>query len=448
MSKRLGARAVVVGAGMGGLMAAESLSRFFDEVLVLEKDALTEEWLPRMGVPQGAHVHSLLVQGRRNLERLFPGLTSELLDRGAVCSRSGLEFALYDGPGWQPERDLGLSILTMSRPLLETTVREFVARNPRITIRQEVKVEGWSFQGERVTGVVTEDGTLAADLVVDATGRAGNPKQWLEAGGFGPLEEASLEIGTGYASALFKKPEGWKSRIDSIAVFPAAPDSRGGFIFSIEGGRMLCSLGGRYAEAPSGDPAAWMEFARTLCQPDIYEWISQCERLTPIKVFRAPVSRWRHYERLQRFPQGLLPVGDAVAHVNPLRGQGMTLASEHVRHLGEVLAERAAAGESLDGICRPYFQRIHEFTKMVWEGLETYEFTYATTKGDRPADIDGRIAFSKALRQLMITDAQAHRLMVEITQMVTPPSELPRSGVVDRVMALLKAGAPPEPVEA
>src|ERR1700752_4785383 len=122
----LGQRAIVVGAGMGGMMAAQVLAKFFAEVTVLDKDTLPDPPAARQGVPQGAHVHALLVQGRRNLEKLFPGLTSDLIDRGVVCSRGGLEFVIHDSAGWQPRRDLGLLLLTMSRPLLEGAARDML----------------------------------------------------------------------------------------------------------------------------------------------------------------------------------------------------------------------------------------------------------------------------------------------------------------------------------
>jgi glycine/D-amino acid oxidase-like deaminating enzyme len=56
--------AVVIGAGMGGLAAAGALSDFFGRVIVLDRDKLPSEGVPRSGVPQGAHTHGLLVGGR------------------------------------------------------------------------------------------------------------------------------------------------------------------------------------------------------------------------------------------------------------------------------------------------------------------------------------------------------------------------------------------------
>jgi 2-polyprenyl-6-methoxyphenol hydroxylase-like FAD-dependent oxidoreductase len=442
---RLGGRAVVVGAGMGGMMAAQVLSRHFDEVLVLDKDALPAAPKARMGVPQGAHVHALLVQGRRNLETLFPALTSALLDRGAVCSRGGLEFRIHDAAGWQPTRDLQLPLLVMSRPLLETTVREFLKRNPRVTVRDETRVEGWTFSGDRLTGVVVsgDDGpeTIAADFVVDACGRSGESLSWLEAGGFGPVEETRLEIGTGYASAIFKKPEGWRSSADHLSVHGADPDTRGGFAFSIEDDLWHVSLNGRFEQQPSGDPDKFLAFAKSLCTPDIYDWISQGERITPVKVYKAPISRWRHYEKLDRAPDGVLPLGDALAHVNPLFGQGMTLASAHAMVLRDLLAERAASGEGLAGVAGPYFERARGFTQTVWEGLENVEFSHASTKGERPADIDIRMAFTRAVRTLMEDDAELHRLFISVGQLVLPPSVLRRPDIIERVLRVVRQPA-------
>lgn len=439
----LGQRALVVGAGMGGMMAAQVLSKFFQAVVVLDKDDLPEAPAPRLGAPQGFHVHALLAQGRRNLERLFPGITSDLFDRGAVGIRAGLDFRTYDFAGWQPRRNLDLAMLCMSRPLLEGAVRDQLKRNPRVEIRDNTAVEGWRFTDGALTGVVVGGDagpeTLAADLVIDATGRSGDSLSWLEAGGYGPIEETTLEIGTGYASAIFRKPADWQGPADSISISSGDPDTRGGFLFSVEDDCWLASLTGRFDHAPPGDPAKWMEFARNLCVPQFYERVSQGERITPIKIYRAPISRWRRYEKLARHPERVLPVGDALAHVNPIFGQGMTLASVHATVLWDILAERAANGEGLGGLAAPYFTRSHAFTRGVWQGLENVEFRYAKTKGDRPADIDRRIAFSDGLRELIVEDAEVHKLLAQVGNLIRTGDVLMRPDIVDRVRQKIQA---------
>ena len=441
-SGSLGSRAVVVGGGMGGLMAAEVLAHYFAEVVILEKDVLPKEPISRMGAPQGSHVHALLVQGRRNLERLFPGFTDTLKARGAVSSISGLEFRVHDGGGWHPRRNTELMLLTMSRPLLEGVVREATLANPHVTLREDVRAGGWCFTDGVVAGVSVDSGEIvAADLVVDASGRSGNSVAWLEEGGYGPVEETSLEIGTGYASAFFKKPANWKGDIHSMVIRTVGDDSRGGIILSVENDRWLASLLGRFDQQPSGDPEKFMAFAKSLCVPDFYEWVSQGEQITPIKVYKAPVSRWRHYERLPAFPQRLLPVGDALAHVNPIFGQGMTLASAHVMELWEVLEQRATTAANIDNLAIDYFPRVNRFTGTVWSGLETVEFGFPTTKGVRPPDIDARMAYSRALRDLIVDDPEIHRLMIGVGQLVYPPEALQRPDIVSRVRERMQVNA-------
>lgn len=74
-------RAVVIGAGMAGLLAARVLTNAFDEVTILERDSFPEEPVARRGVPQGRHVHVMLLAGKATLEDTCSRTT------GRTCSR-------------------------------------------------------------------------------------------------------------------------------------------------------------------------------------------------------------------------------------------------------------------------------------------------------------------------------------------------------------------------
>jgi 2-polyprenyl-6-methoxyphenol hydroxylase-like FAD-dependent oxidoreductase len=74
--------AVVLGASMAGLLAARTLSDFFETVTVVERDLLPDDAANRRGVPQGRHLHALLARGAQALEELFPGLLDELVIDG------------------------------------------------------------------------------------------------------------------------------------------------------------------------------------------------------------------------------------------------------------------------------------------------------------------------------------------------------------------------------
>src|SRR5262245_19274657 len=120
MAGRIGARAIVVGAGMGGLTAARVLADYFERVLVLESDSLPADAVDRAGIPQGRHVHALLAGGQRALEDLFHGFEHDLAKAGAVPLRVGLDIrAERAGADAFPQRDLGFLAYAMSRSLVE-----------------------------------------------------------------------------------------------------------------------------------------------------------------------------------------------------------------------------------------------------------------------------------------------------------------------------------------
>ena len=440
--QQLGERAIVIGAGMGGLMAAGVLARYFAEVLVLDKDRLPAEAEPRMGVPQSAHAHALLVGGRRNMEKIFPGLLSEMVDGGAIVTRHGFEFRVCDWLGWWPKRDTGLSTVTMTRPLLEGAVRGMLARNGRVTIRDGVTVSGWKHAGKEIVLTVSgaQPQTLKADFVIDATGRAGQAKEMLEANGYGPVEEVVVGIGETYTTAMFEIPAGLNDAAHSFIVYGAPPVSHTGFLFAVEGNRWICSLNGRFDEAPPRDPQGYMAFARNLSDPCIHDRISKAKQLTPFVTYRPMESKWRRYEKLAEFPDRLLPLGDAIAQVNPIYGQGMALASHHAMCLWQAFEDRAKDGASLDGVAREYLAATFSFTQQVWSGLEVVDFAFPKTTGERPADIEQRQAFTYALRRLGQEDPEVHRLMMRVNQLVEPGSVLGREDIVARVQAIMAKG--------
>lgn len=441
--RQLGERAIVIGAGMGGLMAAGVLARYFAEVLVLDRDRLPAEAEPRMGVAQGAHAHALLVGGRRNVEKIFPGFTSDIIDGGAIVARHGLEFRIRDWLGWWPKRDIGLSGIFMTRPLLEGTVRSLLARNGRVTIRDGVAVSGWKQEGQHIAVSVAGEPsqTLKADFVIDATGRAGQAKEMLEANGYGPVEEVVVGIGETYTTAMFEIPAGLNDAAHSFMVNGAPPVSHTAFLFAVEGGRWICSLGGRFDEAPPRDPQGYMAFAKNLSDPCIHDRISTAKQLTPVVTYRPMESKWRRYEKLAEFPDRLLPLGDAIAQVNPIYGQGMSLASHHAMCLWNALQRRAESGASLDGVAKDYLGATSSFTGQVWSGLEVVDFAFPKTTGERPADIEQRQAFTYALRRLGQEDAEVHRLMMRANQLVDSTSVLgAREDIMARVQAIMAKG--------
>jgi len=127
--------AVIVGAGMAGLLAAAALSDVIGEVTIIEKDELSEAFCVRKGVPQGAHVHTLLGYGVEAMDKLLPGLMADVYAAGAVKIRRNHDIWFHDAVGPTPIRDVGILTSSVTRPLLEQVTRQLYDAWPKLTPR-------------------------------------------------------------------------------------------------------------------------------------------------------------------------------------------------------------------------------------------------------------------------------------------------------------------------
>ena len=95
MPDRLGQHAVVIGGSIAGLMAARVLTDYFEQVTVLERDHIEGQPAVHKSVPQGNHLHALMLGGQQVLSSLYPGFTDRLQQLGAVRFRFGIEAAFF-----------------------------------------------------------------------------------------------------------------------------------------------------------------------------------------------------------------------------------------------------------------------------------------------------------------------------------------------------------------
>ena len=310
-STLIGKQAVVIGAGMGGLTAAGALADHFDQVVVLERDTLPSEPTHRAGTPQARHVHALLLSGQRALSELFPGFEQDLARAGAVPLRAGLDVRV-ERPGYDPfpQRDLGWFGYAASRPTIERAVRRRVESRANTTLRQRCRVQEVlaAPNGGAVTGVRYENGngaseTIAADLVVDASGRGALTLALLQSIGRSLPEETTIGIDLGYATCIFAIPDDAPTDWKGVMTFGQAPqNSRGGLLLPLEGNRWMATIGGRHGDVPSGDAEGFLTYARALRTPTIYNTISHAKRLDGVARYGFPESVRRHFERLDVFP--------------------------------------------------------------------------------------------------------------------------------------------------
>lgn len=446
MSNVIGQQAVVIGAGMGGLSAARALADHFERVLILERDALPADPLDRAGVPQGRHVHALLAGGQRALGELFPGFESNLVRAGAVPVRVGLDVRV-ERPGFDPfpQRDLGWDAYAMSRPLIERTVRRHVEECASIEVRQRCRVQELvpRAAGAGVAGVryIDSDGkaeTASADLVIDASGRGTPTLDFLGAVGRTRPDETIIGVDLAYATAVFAIPDDAPGDWKGVFCFPAGGRaSRGSLMFPLEGRRWIVTLGGRHGDNPPGDEAGFMAFAQGLRTPTVYNAIRHAKRLGDIGRFRFPESVYRHYERLEDFPRGVLPLGDAICRFNPVHGQGMSVAVQEARSLGRLLADRARQTDPLAGLAPAFFAEVSTLIDTPWAAAAIPDFVHPDTRGERPANFEQTLKFGLALGKLAARDPAVHKLTAEVQHLLKLRSVYQDPELVQRVLAVM-----------
>jgi 2-polyprenyl-6-methoxyphenol hydroxylase-like FAD-dependent oxidoreductase len=442
-STRIGKQAVVIGAGMAGLTAAAALADRFDQVVVLERDTLPPERAYRAGTPQARHVHALLLSGQRALGELFSGFEQDLARTGAVPLRAGLDVRI-ERSGYDPfpQRDLGWFSYAVSRPTIEHAVRRRVESHPNITLRQSCRVQEVlaSPNGGAVTGVRYEFGnganeTIAADLVVDASGRGALTLALLQSIGRPVPEETTIGIDLGYATCVFAIPNDASTEWKGVMTFGKAPDnSRGGLMLPLEGNRWMATIGGRHGDVPPGDTEGFMTYAQALRTPTIHNAISHAKRLEGVARYAFRQSVRRHFERLDVFPSGLLPIGDAICRFNPVYGQGMSVAALEACLLRGLLERLEGDSNPIAGLARTFFAEVQALIETPWS-VAILDFAFPDTRGQRPANFESTLKFGIALTRLAAEDPAVHKLTAEVQNLLKPLSVYRNPALVQRVLA-------------
>jgi 2-polyprenyl-6-methoxyphenol hydroxylase-like FAD-dependent oxidoreductase len=440
-STLIGKQAVVIGAGMGGLTAAGALADHFDNVVVLERDTLPSDPTHRPGTPQARHVHGLLLSGQRALSELFPGFEQDLVRAGAVAMRVGLDVRV-ERPGYDPfpQRDLGWLGYAASRPAIERAVRRRVESRANITLRQRCRVLEVlaSPNAESVAGVRYEIGsgtseTITADLVVDASGRGVPTLGLLQSIGRPLPEETTIGIDIGYATSIFSIPEDAPTDWKGVMTFGQAPrNSRGGLMLPLEGNRWMVTVGGRHGDMPPGDEDGFLTYAKALRTPTIYNAISHSKRVDGVARYGFPESIRRHFERLDAFPRGLLPLGDAICRFNPVYGQGMSVAALEACLLKTLLKRLGEDGDPIAGLASTFFAEVQTLIETPWS-VATLDFAFPETRGQRPTDFETTFKFGIALTRLAAEDPAVHKLTLEVQHLLKPRSAYRDPALMQRV---------------
>ena len=450
-----GQHAVVLGGSLSGLLAARVLADHFERVTLIERDAYPENAEARRGIPQANHVHGLLVRGRQILEEFFPGLQDEMIAAGAPVVDIANEIAWFTPAGWGVRFPSDMHVLSFTRPMLDLHVRRHLARNPRVEIMDNTDVVRLipDSSGNQLAGVLVCPRSLdadrrvakelRADLVVDVTGRASRAPRWLSDLSYSQPEETVINAFLGYASRLYQIPDNFERDWKCLFVQSAPPQrKRGAIVFQVEGNRWLVTLIGGGRDYPPSDDAGFLEFARSLAVPTVFDAIRQAQPLSPIKTHRATENRLRRYDRAKELPENFLVLGDAVCAFNPVYGQGMTVAALGALTLHKTLDEqrRRFPDGSLTGLSRRFQKRLAKVNETPWMLTTAQDYRYRECTGGSP----GRMTrfmhrYMDRVIELATQKVAVRRVLLRTFNMLTPPSALFQPRVLFRVLVTERA---------
>lgn len=453
----------VIGAGPTGLTVALLLACDGHRVLVCEGDAGPSEsaqgsttW-QRPGVSQFRMAHVLLPRWRHELEAELPDLVPALVRAGAAPYNLLHQQPSSATGGRQPGDEV-FDTLAARRPVLEAVLRELVAAEPNIELRQGCPVDGLATNADRsaVTGLRLGASELGGDLVIDAAGTRSPVRRWLADVTGRPVVQPAAENRLTYFGRWFEAP---------------TPPPRLGPLLDNHPSWSLLTLpsdGGAYAVVlvvgprdraarDLHDPERWTAAVR--CDPVGAAWLDHGRPVTGVEVHGG-------FDRVpgrEVSTHGLVSLGDAAAVTNPLLGRGLSVGAIGAITLRDVL--RSGARDRIE--LAEAHRAAHGARVAGWVGATAWlarhraAELHAQAEGRPYRPDDPAWAMATALRTGAGHDPLLARAQARLASLLATPAEVfgdaevgarvrrfigapPPSGAPDRADLLAAIGAAPQ----
>jgi 2-polyprenyl-6-methoxyphenol hydroxylase-like FAD-dependent oxidoreductase len=428
--------ACVLGGSIAGLLAARVLADHARKVLVVERDEVNVDGLPREGVPHDRQGHALLPGGLAQIERWLPGYTQEALDLGAVMADPFHSTMYLDG---RPQVRGDVDVLGASRPFFESRMRARVLALPNIsTVR--ARASGLRYRDDAVGGVLctTEAGedVVAADFVVDAMGRSSRLSDWLEQDGYHRPALQRVPTGISYATAYFARlqtPEELEL-VNAIAQYApgSGPDEiAAAGVNAIENDQWQLMMM-TYARNEAGRSA---DAFRATCAklPPLFREASSNEITREVLTYHHADNRRRDFVGPNRLPARLVSTGDAVASFNPVYGQGISSAALHASCLSRYLT----TGPDLQVAATSFFELQQVVVDAAWAmsaGADAARRD-ALDGVEVPADVAHQRWVMAQLIEATLVDETVTTALNRVAAMLVHPDSLADPELLDRALA-------------
>lgn len=436
--------AVVIGGSIAGISTAKVLTGHFDKVIVLEQDPDHHRMEGRPGAAQGWHLHHLLIAGQRQLESIFPGIIQDMVKAGAFKVDMGQEYRLMLAGSWKKVVDSGVEIVCAGRPLLEWCVRRRLDDEPRIEYRYDSGVKNLVHDkaANEVLGVVVEHSgeqqILAAELVIDASGKNTPVPGILERIGVGAPRIEEDHINCFYSTMLHRVPpeRAWRDKVMVITYAHRPYQQYYAAQYYTDSSRTVLStsLIGYNCYSPPRNAQDFREFARRMPSTCIGDEIDGLEPCSSVHNFRYPTMQRYHYHEKRNLPAGLVAVGDSISSADPVSGAGMTKALLELDQLRTLLQSGIPRDHRF---IRRYYQKVGKISDLVWFVIREQNLRYPwiqDVKKKRPFFAGAQNWYIDRVIEAMHDRPDLYRLYLTVTHFISPPTVLFRPDVLARVL--------------
>lgn len=358
---------VVMGAGVAGLSTALLLARDGHQVTVLDRDALeggpprdATGW-SRPGVPHFLLPHAFIPRGRELLRDHFPDVYDALIGAGAhdVDTRPKI-------PGTVRASDEQLQYVAVRRPLIEWALRRAVHDESSVQVCGGSRVTALCLRDGRAYGVEVDGRELTAELVVDALGRRSPAREWLVQAGVAVAPVHSSDCSVVYYSRYYRQRLGFELPDGPWLFGPRGDLGYLGFSLFPGDNRAFAAL----LAVPTGDPQ-WRDLnnaevfeAAVASIPAMRAWVDP-DRVDPITAV-LPMAGLRNtlLDAEPMLAAGLVPVGDAYGHLDPVLAHGLAFAMIHAVELTRSLRDHDTLSQALTDYgtsTKPHLRERYDF---------------------------------------------------------------------------------------
>ncbi len=316
-----------------------------------------------------------------------------------------------------------------TRPVLEHLLARAALERDNIELLKSATVlelrGSRTVAGARIKIGSGEERVIAADWIVDASGRRSKVLEWLASFLDEEVAEETVDAGVTYSSCIFRPspntPDDWMF-IANAPTFPGTPVSSA--LMQITGGRWL---GAVISYCRASPPRTVEEMVDVMSEqlPSPYSgYIQGAEPLGKMTRYSKTGNRLRRFGRVSIWPDRFTVIGDAACVFNPRYGQGMTMAAIAVETLDSMLSSHWSRWRTLDGLSSLFQKKLEQELSLPWKlALMEDRLWEAQLNGRAPGALDSiKMKSVKRVLDTVFSDIDTYIRFMRVSHMLDSPS--------------------------